>query len=532
LESIYLIITGIIVVLAISDLIVGVSNDAVNFLNSAVGSKVISFRNIMILASFGVALGALSSSGMMEIARKGIFNPQLFFFDEIMIIFLAVMITDILILDTFNYWGIPTSTTVSIVFELLGAAVIMSLIKIISSDSISDINIFINTQKASQIILGILLSVFVAFSIGAFIQWISRLILTFNFEDKSLYLNSVIGSLSFSSIINFILIKGIKGSPYSKETYDILDGLTINNFIDNNILQFWIISLFFWYIFSVILIKFFKADIYKIIIGIGTFSLALAFAGNDLVNFIGVPIAALESYNGWVTSGISANEFSMNILAEKVQPKPIYLMVSGLIMVVTIWYSSKAKNVVKTSLDLSNQNMVDERFSSNIIGVGLVNLGKSINNVFIKLAPKNLLVQIEKSFNTSNVMQFASSPDRPSFDKLRASLNLVIAAILISIATSYKLPLSTTYVTFMVAMGTSLSDRAWGKESAVYRVSGVVNVIGGWFFTAFSAFTLCGFIVFLLHIGGTFAMIAIIITAGALIYRNHIMFKKKGDIKI
>ena len=532
MESIYIIITGIIVLLAISDLIVGVSNDAVNFLNSAVGSKVISFRNIMILASFGVALGALSSSGMMEIARKGIFNPQFFFFDEIMIIFLAVMITDILILDTFNSWGLPTSTTVSIVFELLGAAVIMSLIKIISSDSISDINIFINTQKASQIIFGILLSVFVAFSIGAFIQWISRLILTFNFEDKSLYLNSVIGSLSFSSIINFILIKGIKGSPYSKETYDILDGLTINNFIDNNILQFWIISLFFWYIFSVILIKFFKADIYKIIIGIGTFSLALAFAGNDLVNFIGVPIAALESYNGWVTSGISANEFSMNILAEKVQPKPIYLMVSGLIMVVTIWYSSKAKNVVKTSLDLSNQNMVDERFSSNIIGVGLVNLGKSINNVFIKLAPKNLLVQIEKSFNTSNVMQFASSPDRPSFDKLRASLNLVIAAILISIATSYKLPLSTTYVTFMVAMGTSLSDRAWGKESAVYRVSGVVNVIGGWFFTAFCAFTLCGLIVFLLHIGGTFAMIAIIITAGALIYRNHIMFKKKGDIKI
>ena len=531
MESIYIIITGIIVLLAISDLIVGVSNDAVNFLNSAVGSKVISFRNIMILASFGVALGALSSSGMMEIARKGIFNPQFFFFDEIMIIFLAVMITDILILDTFNYWGIPTSTTVSIVFELLGAAVIMSLIKIISSDSISDINIFINTQKASQIILGILLSVFVAFSIGAFIQWISRLILTFNFEDKSLYLNSVIGSLSFSSIINFILIKGIKGSPYSKETYDILDGLTINNFIDNNILQFWIISLFFWYIFSVILIKFFKADIYKIIIGIGTFSLALAFAGNDLVNFIGVPIAALESYNGWVTSGISANEFSMNILAEKVQPKPIYLMVSGLIMVVTIWYSSKAKNVVKTSLDLSNQNMVDERFSSNIIGVGLVNIGRSLNNTFIKLAPKSLLIQIQKSFNNDNI-KVSNNPNRPSFDKLRASLNLVIAAILISLATSYKLPLSTTYVTFMVAMGTSLSDRAWGKESAVYRVSGVVNVIGGWFFTAFCAFTLCGLIVFLLHIGGTFAMIAIIITAGALVYRNHIMFKKKGDIKI
>ena len=532
MESIYIIITGIIVILAISDLIVGVSNDAVNFLNSAIGSKVISFKNIMILASFGVALGALSSSGMMEIARKGIFNPQFFFFDEIMIIFLSVMITDILILDTFNSWGIPTSTPVSIVFELLGAAVIMSLIKIISSDSATDINIFIKTQKASQIIFGILLSVFVAFSIGAVIQWISRLILSFNFESKSLYINSIIGSLSFSSIINFILIKGIKGSPYSSETYDVIGGLTINNFIDNNIIQFWMFSLFIWYIFSVILIKLLRIDIYKIIIAIGTFSLALAFAGNDLVNFVGVPIAALEAYNGWVGSGISANEFSMSILAEKVQPKPIYLFVSGLIMVVTLLYSSKAKNVVKTSLDLSNQNIVDERFNSNLIGVSLVNIGRGLNNIFIKLAPKSLLNKIEKSFNTDNVMQFASSPDRPSFDKLRASLNLVIAAILISLATSYKLPLSTTYVTFMVAMGTSLSDRAWGKERAVYRVSGVVNVIGRWFLTAFAAFSLCGLIVFLIYIGKTVAIIVIIIASAALLYRNHILFKKKGEIKI
>jgi phosphate/sulfate permease len=532
LESVYILITGIIVILAISDLIVGVSNDAVNFLYSAVGSKIISFKNIMILASCGIALGALSSSGMMEIARNGIFNPEVFFFDEIMIIFLSVMITDILILDTFNSWGIPTSTTVSIVFALLGAAVIMSLIKIISSDSATDINIFINTQKASQIIIGILLSVFIAFSIGAFIQWISRLILSFNFEAKSLYINSIIGSLSFSSIINFILIKGIKGSPYSSETYDLLGGLTINNFIDNNIIQFWMFSLFIWYILSIIFIKTFRIDIYKIIIALGTFSLALAFAGNDLVNFIGVPIAALESYNGWVGSGIDPNEFSMNILSEKVRPKPIYLFVSGLIMVVTILYSSKAKNVVKTSLDLSNQNIVAERFNSNLIGVSLVNIGRWLNNIFIKLAPKSLLNQIEKSFNTDNIETFSSSQDRPSFDKLRASLNLVIAAILISLATSYKLPLSTTYVTFMVAMGTSLSDRAWGKESAVYRVSGVVNVIGSWFFTAFSAFCICGLIVFLIHIGKTVAIIAIMIVSAAIIYRNHVLFKKKGEIKI
>ena len=316
MESIYIFIVGAIVLLAISDLIVGVSNDAVNFLNSAIGSKVISFRNIMILASIGVAVGAVSSNGMMEIARKGIFNPEAFFFDEIMIIFLAVMITDILILDLFNSWGLPTSTTVSIVFELLGAAVVMSIIKIMnSSGNLSDLNYFINTEKASEIILGILLSIFIAFSIGALIQWLSRLILTFNFEKKSIYLNSIFGALSLSSIINFILIKGIKGTQYSDIQFDQLGGLTINGYIDANQLEFWIISLMMWFIVSIFLIKTYRVDIYKVIIAIGTFSLALAFAGNDLVNFIGVPIAAIESYNGWISSNINSYEYSMDILS-------------------------------------------------------------------------------------------------------------------------------------------------------------------------------------------------------------------------
>ena len=533
MESIYIFIVGAIVLLAISDLIVGVSNDAVNFLNSAIGSKVISFRNIMILASIGVAVGAVSSNGMMEIARKGIFNPEAFFFDEIMIIFLAVMITDILILDLFNSWGLPTSTTVSIVFELLGAAVVMSIIKIMnSSGNLSDLNYFINTEKASEIILGILLSIFIAFSIGAIIQWLSRLILTFNFEKKSIYLNSIFGALSLSSIINFILIKGIKGTQYSDIQFDQLGGLTINGYIDANQLEFWIISLLMWFIVSIFLIKTYRVDIYKVIIALGTFSLALAFAGNDLVNFIGVPIAAIESYNGWISSNINSYEYSMDILSEKVNTKPIYLLISGLIMVVTLWFSSKAKNVLKTSIDLSDQNNVDEKFKSNSIGILLVNIGRGLNNMFISIAPKSLLNKIEKSFDSSGIDDFSASINRPSFDKLRASLNLVVAAILISIATSYTLPLSTTYVTFMVAMGTSLSDRAWGKESAIYRVSGVVSVIGGWFLTAFSAFSICGLIVFLIHIGNMYSIIAIIITIALIIYKNHIKFKKKGDIKI
>jgi len=535
LEGAYIFIIGIIIFLAVSDLIVGVSNDAVNFLNSAIGSKVISFKNIMILASLGVAVGALSSSGMMEIARKGIFNPEAFFFSDIIIIFLSVMITDILILDLFNSWGLPTSTTVSIVFELLGAAVVMSIIKIVNADaSLIEIENYINVQKATEIVIGILLSVFIAFSIGAIIQWLSRVILTFDFESKSILLNSIFGSLSFTSIINFILIKGIKGTPYSSQTFSVLDDLTINEFIDSNIFLFWVISLIFWYIFSLIVINIFKLDIYKIIIGVGTFSLALAFAGNDLVNFIGVPIAALESFQSWSSSSMSASEFSMVSLSEKVSTKPLYLFLSGIIMVLTLWFSSKAKNVVKTSLDLSNQNEIDERFKANLIGKVLVSFGISLNKFFKVILPKKILIHINNSFKLKDNYNVTDSIDgiRPSFDKLRASLNLVIAAILISIATSYKLPLSTTYVTFMVAMGTSLSDRAWSSESAVYRVSGVVSVIGGWFLTALSAFMICGLIVFVINLFKLVGVIITLIIVITIIISNHRNFIKKGEIEI
>ena len=350
MENIYLYIVVLLTLLAIGDLIVGVSNDAVNFLNSAIGSKAISFRNIMILASLGIALGALFSSGMMEVARKGIFNPGSFYFEDIIFIFMAVMMTDILLLDFFNTLGMPTSTTVSIVFELLGAAVVMAMIKIFAnSGNLTELSTYINTDKATQIILGILLSVFIAFTIGALVQWISRALLSYDFLSKSKWISAIFGGLSLAAISNFILIKGIKGTPYSGIQYDLLNGQTINGFLDSNSLVVNVVSLIFWYLFSYVLIRIFKTDIYKVIIGVGTFALALAFAGNDLVNFIGVPVAAYQSYDAWLSSGIAADEFSMEVLSNKVSTPTIFLFASGLIMVLTLWFSSKAKKVVRPS---------------------------------------------------------------------------------------------------------------------------------------------------------------------------------------
>ena len=511
MENIYLYIVILLSLLAIGDLIVGVSNDAVNFLNSAIGSKAISFRNIMIFASLGIALGALFSSGMMEVARKGIFNPGAFNFEEIIYIFMAVMMTDVLLLDFFNTLGMPTSTTVSIVFELLGAAVVMSLIKIFSdSGNLMELSTFINTEKATQIILGILLSVFIAFTIGAVVQWVSRALLTHDFLQKSKLINSLFGGLSLAAISNFILIKGIKGTPYAGIEFDTLDGLTINAFLEANTFLVNLFSLLFWYLFSYFLMRVLRVDIYKVIIGVGTFALALAFAGNDLVNFIGVPVAAYQSYEAWASSGIAANEFSMSVLSNKVPTPTIFLLGSGLIMVLTLWFSSKAKKVVKTSLDLSDQNDIKERFRPNFLSRLLVRFFVGLNQYFSNLFPAGISNKISGSFEMTVDRSALKNPDAPSFDTLRASINLTVAAILISIATSLKLPLSTTYVTFMVTMGTSLADRAWGTDSAVYRVAGVINVIGGWFFTALSAFLVCGGIVYLIHWGGFTAILLIL----------------------
>ena len=524
MDNIYILMIAALAILAIADLVVGVSNDAVNFLNSAIGSKAVSFKTIMIVASLGVAFGALSSSGMMEVARKGIFMPSEFYFNEIMIIFMAVMITDILLLDFFNTLGMPTSTTVSIVFELLGAAVVMSLIKISTSDSqtIADLGQYINTAKATEIILGILLSVVVAFSIGAFVQYNTRLLLTFNFEQKAKWVSALFGGIAATAITYFILIKGLKGASFVSGDF--------KSFISENTMIIVTLSFIFWTALCSLITAVFKMSVYKFIIIIGTFAIAMAFAGNDLVNFIGVPIAAWQSYEAWVASGVPATEFSMEVMSKKVPTPSLLLFLAGLVMVLTLWFSKKAKRVLKTSLDLSNQDSVKERFESNFLSRGIVRFSTVISKYHGTILPKKVQDKIEKQFEKPKVLKLVDKhQELPAFDMVRASVNLMVASILISIATSLKLPLSTTYVTFMVAMGTSLADRAWGRESAVYRIAGVLNVIGGWFFTAFSAFVASGIIAYLIYLGGNLMIAILLLITVLLLVRNYLSYKKKSN---
>jgi len=508
-------------ILAMVDLVVGVSNDAVNFLNSAIGSKAIAIRNIMIIASIGVFFGAITSSGMMEVARKGIFNPGMFMFQDIMFIFMAVMITDILLLDVFNTLGMPTSTTVSIVFELLGAAVAISLIKISQNDaeSISAIWNYINYEKASLIIFGILLSVVVAFSVGAIVQFVSRLIYSFNFEKRPSYINALFGGFAITAITYFIIIKGMKGTPYYKD---------VKFLIEDNTLSIIAGSFLLWTIISQVFIKILKLNVLKLIIGIGTFSLAMAFSGNDLVNFIGVPIAAWNSYEAWSVSGVEANAFSMEILAKKVPSNVWLLLVAGGIMVITLWTSSKARNVIKTGIDLSRQGEGHEKFQPNPLSRLVVRASMGINAGLSYILPAKTIAFVDSKFQKPVIeLPKDKTYELPAFDMVRASVNLIVAGILISIATSMKLPLSTTYVTFMVAMGTSLADRAWGRESAVYRVAGVINVVGGWFLTAITAFLAAALVAYL--ISWDMVMIPVLLVLVAfLIGRNTLIHRKKS----
>ena len=533
MENIYLYMLIALALLAIVDLIVGVSNDAVNFLNSAIGSKAISFKTIIIVASIGVAVGAIFSSGMMEVARKGIFNPGEFMFDEIMIIFVAVMITDILLLDFFNTLGLPTSTTVSIVFELLGAAVAMALLKITASGGgFEDLLSYINTSKASQIIFGIILSVIVAFGIGAIVQWISRLLISFNFDQKADWVGAVFSGIALTSITYFIFMKGLKGTSYANVTFDILNGYTIKDFLESKVVGIVLVSSIFWAVLSYILIAFAKTNIYKLIIVVGTFALALAFAGNDLVNFIGVPVAAYNSFLEWSVSGVAASAFPMDVLASKVPTNNWLLLGAGLVMVLTLWLSSKSKSVVQTSIDLSSQNTTKERFQPNAVSRGVVRLSIGISDMVSESIPKNIRNKIDKQFDQAKgPLTKIALRDRPAFDMVRAAVNLMVASVLISIATSMKLPLSTTYVTFMVAMGTSLADRAWGAESAVYRVAGVLNVIAGWFFTALVAFTVAGLVAFLMHLNVQIMFPVLLFTALGLLINSSIRYKKKNQLK-
>jgi phosphate/sulfate permease len=521
-------------ILAIADLVVGVSNDAVNFLNSAIGSKAIPFKTIMIVASLGIAIGALFSSGMMEVARNGIFNPGEFVFSEIMIIFMAVMITDILLLDFFNTMGMPTSTTVSIVFELLGASVAIALIKIgHDNGNFSDIVNYINTSKATEIVSSILLSVALSFSLGALVQWVTRLLLSYNFEKRAKWVGALFGGIAITSIVYFIFMKGIGGTSFAKESFDFTGGETIKDYLKHNALNILMISFVLWFLISYALIQFTKTNIFKLIILIGTFSLALAFAGNDLVNFIGPSIGAYQSYLDFMnpavnTLGLAATEFSMESLGEKASTPSLLLFIAGLVMVITLWFSAKAKNVMKTEIDLASQGDTKERFQPNFLSRGFVRFAMLSSQMTSYILPNSWQEKIDKQFEIPVIaLNKDKSYELPAFDMVRAAVNLMVAAALISVATSMKLPLSTTYVTFMVAMGTSLADRAWGAESAVYRVAGVLNVIGGWFFTAISAFFAAALVAFLLNLNVTVMFPLLLVTAFALIIKSSISFSKK-----
>ncbi len=525
--DIYLIIVIVLIILAISDLVVGVSNDAVNFLNSAIGSKVAPIFVIMVIASIGVVFGATFSSGLMEVARKGIFHPDQFAFSEIMIIFLAVMVTDIILLDSFNTFGLPTSTTVSIVFELLGSAVALSIIKISlsSTETMLDINKYINSDKALAIITGILLSVFIAFIVGAIIQYLSRLLFSFRYQKSLKYFGSLWGGIAITAITFFMLIKGAKGASFiTEEAATWIKGNTWN------IIVFGLIG---WTILLQVLHWLFKISIPKVIVLVGTFALAMAFAGNDLVNFIGVPLAGLKSYQEFIANpGADPDAFMMGALALPVKTNTVLLLIAGIIMILTLWFSRKARSVVATTIDLSRQGRGDERFGASVLSRSMVRTSININKNITSAVPASLLDKINKRFEIPKEMKKqAASKDAASFDVIRASVNLVVASILIAIGTSLKLPLSTTYVTFMVAMGTSLSDRAWGRESAVYRIQGVFSVIGGWFLTALIAFTVAFVIANIIYWGGVIAIFIMLAAAGYFIYRTYVIHKNRETEK-
>jgi len=528
MENFYLLIVVVLFALAISDLIVGVSNDAVNFLNSAFGSKAAPRYVIMIIASLGILVGATFSSGMMEVARKGIFHPDQFYFAEIMIIFVAVMLTDIILLDFYNTVGLPTSTTVSIVFELLGAAVAVAVVKIMNSadQSLLDLGNYINSAKALAIITGILLSVVIAFLSGSLVQWVTRLIFTYKYEKSFKYFGAIFGGFAITAITYFILIKGAKGSSFiDKET---LAWIKANTFT--------IIAVCFigWTVILQLLVWFVRLNILRVIVLVGTFALAMAFAGNDLVNFIGVPLAGFKSFQAFAANpGADPYGMTMGILSAKVQTETYLLIIAGVVMTVTLWFSKKARTVTETEIGLSSQNEGDEKFGSSFFARLLVRRSLSANSNFKRMMPATIQQGIANRFNKPEevVIPGVDPKDKPAFDMIRASVNLTVASILISIGTSLKLPLSTTYVTFMVAMGTSLSDRAWGRDSAVYRITGVLTVIGGWFFTAFSAFTAAFIFANLINWLGGFAILGLLTLAIIFVVRSHVFHKRKSKAK-
>lgn len=523
MPDLYLLFVILLFLLAISDLIVGVSNDAVNFLNSAIGSRVASRKVIMTIAGLGILVGATFSSGMMEVARKGIFNPEYFVFGEIMIIFLAVMITDILLLDFFNTIGLPTSTTVSIVFELLGASVAMAAIKVFSNaENISAIGDYINSSQAIIIISGIFLSIGIAFFVGSLAQLISRLLFSFHYEKSNRLVTALWSATAMTAMTYFLVFKGIKGASFVSDAF--LD------WIMSEIWTFSLITLAFWFaVIFILLIQ--KINVFRLVVLFGTFSLAMAFASNDLVNFIGVPIAGFESYLHWIQSGEDPFSLSAEFLRQPVRTSTYLLIIAGIIMTATLWLSRKARSVTDTEVNLGRQDSGHERFSPNIISRSIVQGTLKAMNFANRLIPASIMKKVGTFYQPVP----ETSADKPAFDLVRASVNLTTASVLIAYATSLRLPLSTTYVSFMVAMGSSLADRAWGRDSAVFRVAGVLNVIGGWFTTAFIAFLAASVITLLIYFFNLAAVLLLVLFAVFFIYRSfsyHREKEKKNEARI
>ncbi len=515
METIYLVIVVFLLVLAVFDLFVGVSNDAVNFLNSAIGAKVAKFRTVLIVASLGVLIGAVMSAGMMDVARHGIMHPANYSFHEVMLIFLAVMVTDVIVLDVFNTLGMPTSTTVSLVFELLGATVMIALFKMYSDPSLGMPDL-LNSDKALSVIIAIFVSVAIAFVTGLIVQWVTRVIFTFNYKMHLRYTVGLFGGVSFTFLAYFIFIKGLGGSPFIAEaTKDWINAntpmLMLGTFVASTIVMQLVHAL--------------GVNVFRFIVMLGTFALAMAFAGNDLVNFIGVPLAGLDSYSDYMANGSGdPGSFMMTSLMSSAKSPLLYLLLAGVVMVLAMATSKKAQNVVKTSVDLSRQDEGDEMFGSSRAARSVVRATQDANTFVMRYMPKSVTEWIDSRFNKNE----AILADGAAFDVVRAAVNLVLASMLIIFGTNYKLPLSTTYVTFMVAMGSSLADRAWSRESAVFRVTGVFSVIGGWFITAGVAFLAAAVVCLLMHWGGFVVMLLFMALVVFLLIRSNIQYSRKA----
>lgn len=514
METIYIVIVAFLLILAVFDLFVGVSNDAVNFLQSAIGAKAARFRTVLIVASVGVAVGAMMSAGMMDVARHGIMHPVNYSFHEVMVVFLAVMVTDVIILDVFNTLGLPTSTTVSLVFDLLGGTFILALVKMAGDPTLA-LSDLLNSDKALSVIVAIFVSVAIAFVCGVLVQWLSRIIFTFRTKNHKVA-ESVFGGISFAILAYFVFIKGLSKSPvFATDAKVWIDANTTMLlgavFAAATLLSYLLLLM--------------RVSVFRLVVLMGTFALAMAFAGNDLVNFIGVPLAGLSSYQDWASHGAgNVDTFMMGSLMESAKSPFLYLMIAGGIMIFAMATSKKAQNVVKTSVDLSRQDESDEMFGTSRAARSIVRATQECGQFLVRYLPKGMMQRIDSRFNKEEVVL----KDGAAFDMVRAAVNLVLASVLIVIGTNFKLPLSTTYVTFMVAMGTSLADRAWSRESAVFRVTGVLSVIGGWFVTAGVAFATCALVCLTIYFGGFIAMFAFMALAVFLLIRSNIQFARKA----